>query len=65
MHTCQTDPMNRFDPATTMTNPFASSLGGAAMARGQRPGMTRVRFPGSRQTSAMAPGLAGMRRRRS
>jgi hypothetical protein len=65
MHTSQTDPMNRFDPATTMTNPYAASLGGAALSRGVRPGMTKIRFPGSRQQSAMSPGLSGMRRRRS
>ncbi len=57
--------LNRFDPATTMTNPFANALSGAALSRGQRPGMTRISFPGSRRQTAMSPGVAGMRRRRS
>jgi hypothetical protein len=64
MHTSQTDPMSRFNPGNMGANPFAASLGGAAMARGVRPG-TKIRFPGSRQQSAMTPGFSGMRRRRS
>lgn len=63
MHTSSTDPMNRFDPATTVPNPFAASLGGTALARGAHPGMTQPRFPGARRQGL--PGAAGSRRRRS
>lgn len=65
MHPSQTDPMNRFDPAVTVPNPYAGSLGGTALARGTRPGMNRVSFPGARQQGGMMPGAAGLRRRRS
>jgi len=61
MHPSQTDPMNRFDPATMVPNPHAAALGGQMLARGSRAGQQRIQFPGQRQQAAS--GLGGMRRR--
>jgi len=61
MHPSQTDPMNRFDPATMVPNPHAAALGGQMLARGSRAGQQRIQVPGQRQQAAS--GLGGMRRR--
>jgi hypothetical protein len=65
MHPSQTDPMQRFDPMTSGTNPLAAQLSGAALSRGLHAGQARIQFPGTRQQSPMVPGRGGWRRRRS
>jgi len=64
MHSSQTDPMLRFSPENITNNPYASSLGGVALARGSHPGSNFAQRPMPGRTR-LGRGAASFRRGRN
>jgi hypothetical protein len=67
MHTSEIDPMSRFDPSASASNPYAHQLGGMALSRGSRPGPPGGSFrPGTQGGAGQArmPGRAAPSYRR-